>query len=319
MIDYINKNKTLLFDLFVFLFLISLFNVFFPLHTNKTQYPILFNIENGETVSKVAENLKTDGLISFPILFKLSVFFHGGVVRHGNYYLEKENSIFALAYHITSTNKKTPVVKIQIPNGSNIYEIADIIQKDFQEFDTENFIKEAFAYEGMLYPDTYFLVQGKTPNPQTVIQIMKKTFDKETKEIRKAYKNKQPDFKEILILASIVELEAYKKNDQRKISGVLKNRLERDILLQVDVSFKYINGKNTYNLTTEDLKISNPYNSYVNKGLPPTPIGSPSVKAIDSVINDIPSNYLYFLSDRYGNTYFSETLKQHNINKRKYI
>ena len=260
-------------------------------------------------------------LISCTLLLYLyfNNFFHGGVVRRGNYYLEKEHSVFALAYHITSTNKKTPVVKIQIPNGSNVHEIANIIQKNFQEFDIDSFIKKASVYEGMLYPETYFLVQGKTPDPQTVIQIMTKTFNKETKEIKKAYKNKQSDFNEILILASIVELEAYKKDDQRKISGVLKNRLEREIPLQVDVSFKYINGKNTYNLTTEDLKINNPYNSYVNKGLPPTPIGSPSIKAIDSVINDIPSNYLYFLSDRYGNTYFSETLKQHNINKRKYI
>ena len=252
-------------------------------------------------------------------MFKLSVFFHGGVVRRGNYYLEKEHSVFTLAYHITSTNKKTAVVKVQVPNGSNVYEIAGILQKNFQDFDTENFIKEASIYEGMLYPETYFLAQAKTPDPQTVLQIMKKTFDKKTREIKKDYKNKQLNFNEILILSSIVELEAYKKDDQRKISGVLKNRLERGIPLQVDVSFKYINGKNTYNLTTADLKIDNPYNSYVNKGLPPTPIGSPSIKAIDSVINDIPSDYLYFLSDRYGNTYFSETLKQHNINKRKYI
>ncbi len=319
MINYINKNKTLFFDFFVLLFLLTLLNVFYPVHNNKTRYPVLFNIENGETVSNVAENLKNDNLISFPILFKLSVFFHGGVVRRGNYYLEKEHSVFTLAYHITSTNKKTAVVKVQVPNGSNVYEIAGILQKNFQDFDTENFIKEASIYEGMLYPETYFLAQAKTPDPQTVLQIMKKTFDKKTREIKKDYQNKQLNFNEILILSSIVELEAYKKDDQRKISGVLKNRLERGIPLQVDVSFKYINGKNTYNLTTADLKIDNPYNSYVNKGLPPTPIGSPSIKAIDSVINDIPSDYLYFLSDRYGNTYFSETLKQHNINKRKYI
>ena len=106
MINYINKNKTLFFDFFVLLFLLTLLNVFYPVHNNKTRYPVLFNIENGETVSNVAENLKNDNLISFPILFKLSVFFHGGVVRRGNYYLEKEHSVFTLAYHITSTNKK---------------------------------------------------------------------------------------------------------------------------------------------------------------------------------------------------------------------
>ena len=96
MINYINKNKTLFFDFFVLLFLLTLLNVFYPVHNNKTRYPVLFNIENGETVSNVAENLKNDNLISFPILFKLSVFFHGGVVRRGNYYLEKEHSVFTL-------------------------------------------------------------------------------------------------------------------------------------------------------------------------------------------------------------------------------
>ena len=316
--SYLKKNKNTFVCFIIFSLFICFFNIYFDQSKAKTEYPILFTIENGSTVTKVANNLFEEGLIDSQILFKLSVFFYGGVVRYGNYYFTKKNSVFSLAYHITSTEEKTPIVRIEIPNGSNIFEIGNIIKKNFSDFDELDFIKKAEKYEGLLYPETYFLFQDETPTSQTIIKIMKKTFEIKTKELRKIYKNGL-EFRKVLILASIVELESWKKEDQKKIAGVLKNRLEKGIPLQVDVSFKYINGKNSYTLTKKDLKIDNLYNTYLYKGLPPGPIGSPSIEAINSVINYTDSDYLFFLSDRYGNTYFSETLYQHNIYKQKYI
>ncbi len=315
---YIKKNKSIILGFAIFFPLVLIFNIYFNQTNTKTEYPILFTIEKGSTVTKVANDLFKEGLIDSQILFKLPVVFYGGVVKYGSYYLTKKNSVVSLAYHITSTEEKTPTIKIKVPNGSNIFEIANIVKKDFPGFDESDFIKKAKKYEGLLYPETYFLFQDETPTPETIIRIMKKTFDVRTKEIRKIYEDGS-EFRKVLILASIVELESWKKKDQKKIAGVLKNRLEKGIPLQVDVSFKYINGKNSYTLTKKDFKIDNLYNTYLYKGLPPGPIGNPSIEAIDSVINYTDSDYIFFLSDRSGNTYFSETLYQHNIYKQKYI
>jgi len=89
--------------------------------------------------------------------------------------------------------------------------------------------------------------------------------------------------------------------------------------LQVDVSFKYINGKNTYNLTTADLLEDNPYNTYKRKGLPPTPIANPSLEAILATVNPQKTNYLFFLADRRNRTYYSVTFEEHLRKKKIYV
>jgi UPF0755 protein len=77
----------------------------------------------------------------------------------------------------------------------------------------------------------------------------------------------------------------------------------------------YINGKNTYELTMEDLRIDSPYNTYVYAGLPPTPIANPGIDSILAAANPTESNYLYFLSDRSGNMYYAENFDDHIYNR----
>ena len=89
--------------------------------------------------------------------------------------------------------------------------------------------------------------------------------------------------------------------------------------LQVDSSFKYINGKTTATLTNDDLKIDSPYNSYTNRGLPPTPISNPGLAAIKATINPQNTPFLYFLTDKDGNMHYSVTFEDHVANKLKYL
>jgi UPF0755 protein len=89
--------------------------------------------------------------------------------------------------------------------------------------------------------------------------------------------------------------------------------------LQVDAVFPYIIGKNSLQLTHADLKVDSPYNTYVNKGLPPGPITNPGLDSILAAVNPTKSNYLFYLSDLHGNFHYSVTYAQQLANQRKYL
>jgi UPF0755 protein len=89
--------------------------------------------------------------------------------------------------------------------------------------------------------------------------------------------------------------------------------------LQVDSTFSYINGKNTYELTLDDLKIDSLYNTYKYKGLPPGPINNPGLEAITSALNPIKTKYLYFLTEKDGTIHYAKTFEEHKRNKERYL
>ena len=120
-------------------------------------------------------------------------------------------------------------------------------------------------------------------------------------------------------MASILEREAHDLEDRRMIADVLWRRLELGMPLQVDATFLYTLGKTTFDLTDADLEGDDPYNTYVNKGLPPGPIGSPSLESILAAVTPIKSDYLYYLADKNNVTYYSETYEEHLQKKRKYL
>jgi UPF0755 protein len=120
-------------------------------------------------------------------------------------------------------------------------------------------------------------------------------------------------------MASILEAEARTTETRKIISGILWKRMEIGMPLQVDAPFQYIIGKNTFQLTTNDLKFDSPYNTYKYKGLPPGPIGNPGLDAISATVNPIKTNYLYYLSDVRGNMHYAKTFAEHVINKEKYL
>lgn len=96
-------------------------------------------------------------------------------------------------------------------------------------------------------------------------------------------------------------------------------RIEINMPLQVDAVFPYIIGKNTYQLSLEDLKVDSPYNTYTNKGLPIGPIANPSLWSLLAAVTPVSSDYLFYLSDDYGNMHYAVDFEQHKNNKRLYL
>ena len=119
-------------------------------------------------------------------------------------------------------------------------------------------------------------------------------------------------------MASIVEKEAVLDEDRPIIASVFYNRLEKDMPLQSDATLQYIFDTRKKRMTYNDLKIDSPYNTYIEKGLPPTPIANPGIKSIEAVLYPEETDYLYFVADIDGGNVYSKTYEEHQKNVAKY-
>ena len=303
-------------------FLFSLSVLFLIKPVNEKVYPQIFIVSDGQTIRSVAEDLKEEGFIVSPTIFIISNYLFGGdfsgKVIKGVYNISQKKNTYSIARDLYFGNKNTPFKKLVIKERTNYNQIADDLKKLYPNFEKNKFINLAKEKHGMLYPETYFFEPDHTLSPEAAIKSFTDTFELKTKELFDGYVG---DFskKDIIILASIVDLEAHREEERKKVASVLINRLEIDMPLQVDVSFLYINGKNTFQLSREDLAKENKHNTYVNKGLPPIAITNPTVESINAVINAPETKYLFFLADPQGRTYFSETYNQHLTKKAKYV
>jgi UPF0755 protein len=120
------------------------------------------------------------------------------------------------------------------------------------------------------------------------------------------------DVHQLLTLASIIEREAVDPEEQRLISAVFWNRLRVDMPLQADPTVQYAVARERRALTRTDLASDHPYNTYVRRGLPPGPIASPGLGAIEAAVDPAPVKYLYFVARDDRRHYFSMTLAEHN-------
>ena len=168
--------------------------------------------------------------------------------------------------------------------------------------------------EGIYKPDTYFFKLGY---PRSKLLNQMKTA--QVKFLNSVWKNKPKDFvlknkNELLILASIVQMESGHIDDSKLVASVFINRLNKKMKLQSDVTLAYgfkVNGKN---ITRKMLKSTNPYNTYKFHGLPPTPISYPGENALNALKFIKKTDYIYFVSDGNGRHRFSKTYSLHKKN-----
>ncbi|MEZ4210497.1 MAG: endolytic transglycosylase MltG [Patescibacteria group bacterium] len=124
---------------------------------------------------------------------------------------------------------------------------------------------------------------------------------------------------QIVTLASLIEREANNEQDRKLIAGVILNRLELGMRLDIDASVRFIFDNWSNPITQSQLSSSSPYNTRRVTGLPPGPICNPGLAVITAILNPTSSDYLYYLTDSDGVTHYATTLDQHNVNKAKYI
>jgi peptidoglycan lytic transglycosylase G len=173
------------------------------------------------------------------------------------------------------------------------------------------------SLEGYLFPDTYQFVRGMT-SAEMLTRMVQRMKAKLTPEIRERALRRNLSLHALLTLASIVEREAVAADEQRLIAAVFWNRLKLDMPLQADPTVQYAVRKERGTLTRADLQFDSPYNTYRYAGLPPGPIGSPGLGAIEAVLDPAPVNYLYFVAESESRHHFSTTMAEHNTAVARY-
>ena len=297
---------------------------------------IVVDIPMGSTVSSVADILKENNLIKNEVLFKLNFKMKNNAshMKSGKYLLSQKLSNSDIIEKLVSGEIYRDGIKVTIPEGSTSNEIIALLVKnelgkkeDFEklvsnpsEFYSDfEFLdqKDIKSLEGFLYPSTYYF--DKDTKPKDIIKEMLSLFDKSyTDKLKKKQKERNMTLQEVVNLASIVEKEAVIDEDRPIIASVFYNRLEIGMPLQSDATLQYIFETRKKSITYNDLKIDSPYNTYIKKGLPPTPIANPSIKSIEAVLEPSNTDYLYFVASIDGGNVYSKTYEEHKTNVNKY-
>lgn len=313
----------------------------------KSDEEVEVSIPEYATVEEIAEILGDSGVVKYPNLLvlyaKLKKIDKTYEFVAGDYTVNGMMNYDELFYAFVKS-KSYETVRLTIPEGYTVDEIiklftdngigtregfVDVINNYDFEFDFVKALDGAdlqgrtYRLEGYLYPDTYDFY--KSSSEVTVIYKLLNRFNTIYSEefyAKSAELGYTVD--EMITLASMIEKEARYAGDYENVSSVFHNRLNNPAnypRLESDATIMYAiqvrDGERKGKLTGEDLKYDTPYNSYMYNGLPPGPIANPGYEAITCALYPAKTKYYYFVSDSYGNTYFSSTLAQHNAAKEK--
>ena len=264
--------------------------------------PVTFVVKKGDGVKEISKNLKNAGLIRDQIAFFLwERLFVKNSPQAGTFQLSPSLSAKEIAQKLILG---TEDVWITIPEGWRCEEIKEyLLSRGFEQDKKMRYFRDPCeADEGKMFPDTYLV-----PKESTVDQIVILMTSNYVTKVS------FPITRDQLIVASLVEREAKTGTDRSQIASVIYNRLEIGMKLDVDATVQYALGKSENwwkkELTLEDLKVKSPYNTYLNAGLPPTPICNPGLAAIEAAVNPAKTGYLYYMHDSSGLAHFAKNLQ----------
>jgi UPF0755 protein len=322
MLSFLQKIKSFLTIkkqiIFVSVFLVVSvgFVIWVSLPPKNFQTGYILEIEKGETINEVAGDLKQNGVIKSQILFSVLIEVSRSHVVTGSYIFKQPENLFTIVRKIAKGDYGSNIVQITFFEGMTVKEMGKAITYYFPNFDENEFVTLAKNREGYLFPDTYKISDLMTP--KQVIKILEDNFQNQISSIDETIKNSKYSLAEIIIMASIIEKEST-ADSRQEVSNILWSRYESDFLLQVDAPFVYSIGKGTFDLTKEDLKSNDPFNTYVNLGLVPSPISNPGLDSIKAAANPQETKDFYFLTGRDGEMYYAKTFEEHKKNRLRYL
>lgn len=286
---------------------------------------VYIRVKPGMDAEKIANLLRDRKVIDNVYMFRIMAKVEGldNNLKTGDYQLQT-NMTYKEILEVLASGK-TATMSIMIPEGYNVEQIAKTLQdkgivnaKDFEKAATDfapyDYITKAndvkYRVDGFLFPDTYEIAGDFTATD--ILTLMAKEFDhKLTPEMRSRADAMNLSIRELVILASLVEKEAQVEEDRPIIAQVFMNRLREKMPLQSCATIQYILGNPKAELSIQDTQIKSPYNTYLNMGLPPGPIANPGIASIKAVLYSEPTDYLYFVADKYGKHHFSKTYQEH--------
>lgn len=310
---------------------------------------IVIEIPLGSTSTEIANTLEENGLIKNSKIFRFYLKFKNySDFQAGEYTLTPSLTLNEIITELQSGKiMEEPIYRITIPEGKNIEQIAAVFAHKLS-FSTEDFLEVVndeseieklmdqypslltddvlnndlyMPLEGYLFAGTYDIFEEE-PSIESIIQMMLER----TNEIMQS-KIEEVDesgfsVHEVLTLASVIERESKFSEDRPKVAQVYINRLADNMKLQSDITAFYglKNLKHKAVVTYDDIEVDTPYNTYVIDGLPVGPIASPSVESIEAVLEPEGKDFskLFYFSRPNGETFYSDTLEEHNQIKEEY-
>jgi UPF0755 protein len=292
---------------------------------------VFVEIPKGASIRSISRLLADNGVVRSSIAFELLARRHSRrKLEAGEYYFDHPDT--ALGVFETLASGRVFEISVTVPEGYNSFQIADLLE-------TKGLvIRDAFlagsrdpspihdlapgapSVEGFLFPATYQFPRHVTA--EQVIAAMTLHFREEwAKLIASNPPSGGRSVEQIVTLASLVESETPKADERPMVAGVFENRLRKRMLLDCDPTVVYALEKaNAYKgaLTTSDLRVNSPYNTYKFAGLPPGPIANPGEASLRAAIEPPAVEYLYFVADTEGGHFFARTLAEHNRNVARY-
>jgi UPF0755 protein len=295
--------------------------IFWPQDNNFSNTKV--NIPKGATLGEISNILKTDSIVTNDRMFMIAATLmgHSKNIPAGVFSLSNPGSNWSIIRQLT--NNSANIKKVTLLEG---WTIADVVSQLASKLNiSENrlftlctdiqFAKKLNIYgsslEGFLFPNTYYFFEGEDPEQvlTTLVNHVHEFFTDSLKQ--RAMVLGLSEF-ELITLASIIEGEAMYDSERPIISAVYHNRLAMNMRLQADPTIQYIIEDGPRRLWRRDLKIESPYNTYLNKGLPPGPINNPGRASIMAALYPAENDYLYFVSKGDGYHFFSKTQEEHN-------
>ena len=308
-------------------FLIILSTAFLSIN-NREITPKTITINKGMSLNNVINLLQENNIIINKNVLKAKIMIQGlsSKVPTGTFLIEGKVSDSKLIDIIF--NKGPIKLKLTIPEGTSSKKIFESINSllntnyQFEDLLTEKNILSKYdidgsSFEGYLYPNTYYFYYDTSP--EDIIDTLVSQFWKEFDENLISRANELGlSVHEVVTLASIIEGEAMLDNERSTISSVYHNRLKINMKLQADPTIQYIIKGPPKTLSTRDLRIKSPYNTYQNYGLPPGPINNPGIQSIKAALYPLETNYLFFVAQGDGSHAFTTNEKDHEAAKRIY-
>ena len=291
---------------------------------------VSFEVKKGATARQLAKQMLDEELINNTLVFKIYARLNklDAKIKSGNYLLSPAMSTAEILEVLVSGDFCNNDVKITIPEGSSLENIAylfdknNLVTKDiFLEHAFVERFKDKHAFlnelpseatlEGFLFPDTYYMPKDKEPDYYIDILLnrFQEVYFNKVEPLMK--ENPELDLYELVTLASIVEAEAQLDEERSIIAGVFFNRLKKGMALQSCATVGFTLGEHKEVLSLEDLEVDSPYNTYMYSGLPPGPIGAPGLSSMMAAADPAKTDYLYFVAKGDGSHIFNITFDEH--------
>lgn len=311
-----------------------------------------FVIAPGSSVEKIIADLEAQDIIKSKQVFSIYLKLNPEIAKNfkaGEFTIRKDANLKTLAQTLQDASADRSDTSVLIQEGLRYDEIAEVITSAFAEIpeskfsqaeyiaiaenpDQYTFDSEVSAFlknnkpagknlEGFLYPETYFFPKSATA--LDVVNIQLKTLSQKlTQEDTNKIRQSSYSFYDYLIIASMIEREAFAKSEKPDIADVIFKRMEKGVLgvklLQIDATLLY-QAKDWKADPVREKSKDGPYNSYTRTGLPPTPISNPGIDSIHAALYPNSNDYYFYLHDADGVIHFARNQSEHNTNVRRYI